>query len=277
MGLIQFVQNYQDLSTDRGYQFKFHCDKCGNGFMTTYRPSVIGTAGSLLRAAGSILGGWASSAGHSAYEVQRAVGGQAHDEALREAVEEARPHFHQCPRCGRWVCHHPCWNGQASLCTGCAPEFQTELAAAHADAKAQAARHQLYDKAARTDYAGGVSMAPNAVVAAPFAPPPAAAAGPPPAAFPPAPAAAAGPPPAFAPAPPAREPHHARGLPPPAPVAPSAAEAARCSGCGHATGGAKFCPECGTPARPPVNACPSCGHRPERVTKFCAECGAKMG
>jgi len=29
MALIQFVQNYQDLSTDRGFQFKFHCDKCG--------------------------------------------------------------------------------------------------------------------------------------------------------------------------------------------------------------------------------------------------------
>jgi hypothetical protein len=50
MAMIQFVRNYDDLSTDRGYQFKFYCDKCGNGYMSRFQPSVIGTAGSLLRA-----------------------------------------------------------------------------------------------------------------------------------------------------------------------------------------------------------------------------------
>ena len=33
MGMIQFVNNYDDLSTDKGYQFKFYCVKCGNGYM----------------------------------------------------------------------------------------------------------------------------------------------------------------------------------------------------------------------------------------------------
>jgi hypothetical protein len=261
MGLIQFVQNYQDLSTDRGYQFKFHCDKCGNGYMTAFQASVIGTAGSLLRAAGSIFGGWASSAGNSAYEVQRAVGGGAHDDALREAVEEARPHFHQCPRCARWVCHHPCWNGQAALCTGCAPEFQSEVAAAHAEAKAQAARQQLQERAQQTDYVEGISMAPNAVYAAPrthgYAPNPAL--GQPPQ------------PPAFA------APQPGRGLPEAPPQAASpAASGAPCTGCGSALKGSKFCPDCGTPARPAIVACPACGQRPERPTKFCADCGAKI-
>ena len=51
MGMIQFVNNYDDLSTDKGYQFKFHCDKCGNGYMSRYQPSLTGTGGSLLRAA----------------------------------------------------------------------------------------------------------------------------------------------------------------------------------------------------------------------------------
>ena len=27
MPLIQFTENYEDLSTDRGYQFKFLCDR----------------------------------------------------------------------------------------------------------------------------------------------------------------------------------------------------------------------------------------------------------
>ena len=47
MSMIQFVQNYQDLSTDKGYQFKFHCDKCGNGFMTEFQTSAIGMADEL--------------------------------------------------------------------------------------------------------------------------------------------------------------------------------------------------------------------------------------
>ena len=86
MAMIQFVSNYEDLSTDKGYQFKFNCDKCGNGFMSRFQPSVTGTAGSLLRAAGGLFGGWASSAGNSAYEVQRAVGGKAHDTRIADLV-----------------------------------------------------------------------------------------------------------------------------------------------------------------------------------------------
>jgi hypothetical protein len=56
--MIQFVANYDDLSTDKGYQFRFHCDKCGNGYMSRFHTSKIGLAGSVLRAAGSIFGGW---------------------------------------------------------------------------------------------------------------------------------------------------------------------------------------------------------------------------
>ena len=74
MGMIQFVNNYDDLSTDKGYQFKFHCDKCGNGYMSRYQPSLTGAGGSLLSAAGDIFGGWLRSAGNSAHEIQRAVG-----------------------------------------------------------------------------------------------------------------------------------------------------------------------------------------------------------
>ena len=60
MALIQFVRNYDDLSSDRGFQFKFHCDKCGNGFMTQFETSTVGMAESVLVVASSLLGGWAS-------------------------------------------------------------------------------------------------------------------------------------------------------------------------------------------------------------------------
>src|SRR4029078_374934 len=64
--MIQFVANYDDLSTDRGYQFRFHCDNCGHGHLSEYEASVMGTAAGLLQAAGTLFGGMLGSAGSSA-------------------------------------------------------------------------------------------------------------------------------------------------------------------------------------------------------------------
>jgi hypothetical protein len=158
MALIQFVRNYDDLSTDRGYQFKFHCDKCGNGYMTQFQASTIGMAESVLGVASSFLGGFGG-ARNAAYEVQRAVGGKLHDSALAKAVEEARPNFRQCTRCGTWVCHEVCWNAEANLCEHCAPNFDEQLAANQAQAKVDAARQQLFAKAQTVNYVGDVDMA----------------------------------------------------------------------------------------------------------------------
>src|SRR3954464_13461103 len=125
MGMIQFVNNYDDLSTDKGYQFKFYCDKCGNGYMSRFQTSITGAGGGLLRAAGDLFGGVFSSAGNSAYEIQRAVGGKAHDAAFEAAVNEAKEYFHQCTRCGIWVCPDVCWNAKAGMCENCAPDYES--------------------------------------------------------------------------------------------------------------------------------------------------------
>ena len=171
MALIQFVRNFDDLSTDRGYQFKFYCDKCQNGYLSTFQPSVMGTAGSLLKAAGSMFGGaWVSGAGNSAYEVQRAVGGKAHDAAMSQAVQEGKARFHQCTRCGHWVCPEVCWNAQSNMCDACAPKLQEEMASAQAQAKAEAARNQLFDRARQTDYAGNIDMSAGSFLSAPPSP-----------------------------------------------------------------------------------------------------------
>jgi hypothetical protein len=154
MGLIQFVQNYDDLSTDRGYQFKFYCDRCQNGHMSRFQASVVGTAGSLLRAAGSIFGGVLGSAGNSAYEIQQAVGGKAHDDALAAAVEEAKPHFTQCVRCGQWVCNEVCWNAERGLCAQCAPKTEVEIAAAQSEAQVEQIREKVHAK----DQTGGLDL-----------------------------------------------------------------------------------------------------------------------
>jgi hypothetical protein len=146
MGLIAFVRNYDDLSTDRGFQFKFHCDKCGNGYMSPFQTSMIGTAGGLLRAAGDIFGGFLGSAGNSAYEIQRAVGGPAHDAALKEAVEEVKPNFTQCVRCGHWVCNEVCWNEARGLCTDCAPKTEVEIARAQSEFQVEQLREKVRSK-----------------------------------------------------------------------------------------------------------------------------------
>ena len=45
MPVIEFTDNYQDLSTDQGFQFKFHCERCGDGFMSSFQTNTIGVAG----------------------------------------------------------------------------------------------------------------------------------------------------------------------------------------------------------------------------------------
>jgi len=166
MSLIQFTRNHDDLSTDRGYQFKFYCDKCGNGYMTHFETSALGMAQSLLNAAGNIFTNIGYRAGNAAMEMQRAIGGKAHDAALAEAVEEARPAFRQCTKCGRWVCKDVCWNDPANLCEECAPDFTEHLAANQAQAKVDAARLQLEQKALEQKYADNVDLGAGSVLAA---------------------------------------------------------------------------------------------------------------
>lgn len=166
MELVQFVHNYEDLSTDRGYQFKFHCDKCGNGYMSRFQASTLGTAGAVLRTVGDLFGGWMSNVGNSTYDIQRSIGGKAHDDALKAAVIEGKKHFHQCSRCGKWVCPEVCWNAQATQCEECAPDFNEEMAASHAQAKADAAREQLHEKARSTNYTSNIDMGGDSFVSA---------------------------------------------------------------------------------------------------------------
>lgn len=133
MPVIEFTDNFEDLSTDQGFQFKFHCERCGDGFMSSFQTNTIGVAGSLLRGAGNLLGGILGQAASGAYEVQRAVGGPQHDAALRAAVEEVKPLFRKCRRCGDWLCEQTCWNRRAGMCKRCAPIAEEEEASIRAE------------------------------------------------------------------------------------------------------------------------------------------------
>lgn len=163
MALIQFTKNHTDHSTDKGYQFEFFCDRCGNGFMTGFKPSMAGMATGALRAAGSLFGGILSSASSSTYEIERAVRGPGHDKAFQEAVEEAKPNFRQCPKCAKWACVAMCWNQKRGLCYDCAPNVETELAAAQAQATVQ----QIQDKVKQQDLTKDIDLTSEAAALCP--------------------------------------------------------------------------------------------------------------
>jgi rubrerythrin len=142
---VPFTDNYDDLSTDRGFQFRFNCERCGNGHMSAFQANAIGMAGGALQAAGSMFGGILGRAAHSAYDIQRMVGGPAHDNALRKAVEEVSPEFTQCRRCGNWVCREVCWNESRGQCVNCAPHMDEEIKAIESDATIHAIREKAYE------------------------------------------------------------------------------------------------------------------------------------
>jgi len=155
MTTIQFTDNYTDLSSNRGYQFKFFCQKCGNGYMSTFKPNSFGTAAAAAEAVSSLFGGFLGRAAQGAEQLQSLVAGPQHDSALRAAGDEIRPLFKQCTRCGQWVCGPVCWNEKAGLCEACAPDLDEEIASA----QAQAAREQAMEKARSVDFLGQRDLA----------------------------------------------------------------------------------------------------------------------
>lgn len=129
---IEFTRNYNDQSTDRGFQFEFCCDRCGTGYRTRFR-GMAGTGTSdLLNAASSLFGGLFGSAADLTERARSAGWQKAHDDAFVDAVKELKPDFIQCPRCSSWVCRKGCWNNKKGLCKECAPDLGVEMAAAQA-------------------------------------------------------------------------------------------------------------------------------------------------
>lgn len=49
MSAQAFTRNYTDHSNSDGYQFEFHCDKCGNGYRSSFKANRLGVGDSILR------------------------------------------------------------------------------------------------------------------------------------------------------------------------------------------------------------------------------------
>jgi hypothetical protein len=159
-GLTAFNDNYEDLSTDAGFQFVFKCDSCGEGYKTSFIESKTYKKGSFFKNLGTIAGGAASmvGAGRLGNVIDRGSNmmsdkfhgmspewHQEHEKAFASAQNEVKNHFHRCPKCKQLVCDND-WNEESSLCVSCAPRESVEVAAARATKMAQ----DIQEKAANT-------------------------------------------------------------------------------------------------------------------------------
>ena len=157
-----FTRNYEDNSTDAGFQFTFYCDVCHDGFKTSFIESATYKKGSLLRgltrgigAAGSLFGGALGSISNAAYQGEHILSERfegmspewqkEHEKAFTMAQNEAKQHFHRCHKCHSWVCD-TCFNDEVGLCAECAPRANVEIAAARADKM----KRDIWDKADQT-------------------------------------------------------------------------------------------------------------------------------
>jgi hypothetical protein len=122
--VIRFTSNVTDCSTSDGYQFEFHCQRCGNGYRSTFRHSVTGFGGRLAALGGTILGGEIGSRiqqiGLMAQWNRPSTRGTTSDQHMVEAAADVAHEFRQCGTCSDWVCGRGCWDERAGRCLNCA-------------------------------------------------------------------------------------------------------------------------------------------------------------
>ena len=249
--LKAFTRNYEDNSTEAGFQFTFYCDICQDGYKTsfveseTYRKSSkIKNLGQGAWAVGTLFNGALYNLG---YAVERGSNilserfngmsvewQKEHEAAFDRAQNEAQQHFHRCHSCHKWVCDAD-WNEEEGLCVECSPRQEISVA----KAKAEAMQRNLAEAAESTTVWSGKLESKTTIC----------------------------------------------------PVCGKPAGSGKfCSNCGASMAMAKcpscgalnaqdvrFCGSCGSSmSAPKVVTCPNCGGENAPGTKFCGECGTKL-
>ena len=148
--LQAFTRNYQDNSTDAGFEFTFYCDNCNDGFKSSFIQSDtykkkgfmrgLGQGASIV---GSLAGGRVSRLGYAGDRASNVLSQRfdgkspewhkEHEQAFERCQNEVKAHFHRCPNCNKYACDQ-CWNEDEGLCVKCAPRQEIYVAQARAQA-----------------------------------------------------------------------------------------------------------------------------------------------
>lgn len=144
MALQSFTRNYEDNSTEAGFQFTFYCDVCHDGYKSqfieasTYKKKGFFRGLSEGVSIGTSLLGMhnVSYATHrTGYLLGERFQGMTpewqkeHERAFEQAKNEAMKHFHRCHKCHLWVCDAD-FNEEDGLCVECAPRRNIEVTVA---------------------------------------------------------------------------------------------------------------------------------------------------
>ena len=161
MELKSFTRNYEDNSSDAGFQFTFYCDICNNGFKSTFvesktykKKSKIERLTSGANILGSFIGGFADRVGSTIqnsgnvlsnkFENQSPEWRKEYEKVFNEAIEEVKKsaNFKKCLGCTKWVCPD-CFNEEEGMCTECTPRESVLVT----KAKSQAIQNNLNEEA----------------------------------------------------------------------------------------------------------------------------------
>ena len=249
--LKSFTRNYEDNSTEAGFQFTFYCDICNDGFKSSFIESSTYKKGQGLRALshgagvlGGLLNGALGDLGRSLerggdilsqrFEDRSPEWQKEHEAAFEQAQNEAQRHFHRCHSCHKWVCDADL-NEDEGLCVDCAPRQEIYVA----KARAEAMRRNIDEKAeSATVWDDKIE---SKTTVCPVCGKPA-------------------------------------GIGKFCNNCGAPLGTNRCPNCGQDNAqGVKFCNNCGSPmkAKTPSN-CPNCGSELAPGSKFCNECGSKV-
>jgi len=165
-GIVPFTNNFSDLSNTEGYQFEFHCERCGNGYRSPYQANIREKGRGFLRAASSLIdsvGIDKLSEAANSLSLDRGTNSKQKDKALADAVDAVKDEFEQCRGCGDWVCVNVCWNAEVGQCVKCSPFVAEEISKAQAAAQVQ----QIQEKVREQDWTADLDLANRAKVKCP--------------------------------------------------------------------------------------------------------------